>query len=81
MHSITKVGKESKIREAIELAKQNENILVVDYPKQVLDTWHDDELANSLKCTKEGDLEYLGAIFFGETETLKTLTKKFSLYK
>lgn len=33
------------------------------------------------KQTKEADLEYLGVCLFGDTETLREFTKKFSLYK
>ncbi|KIF51157.1 DUF2000 domain-containing protein [Vibrio owensii] len=33
------------------------------------------------KNTPEADLEYLGICLFGETETLRELTKKFSLYR
>lgn len=33
------------------------------------------------KNSPEADLEYLGICLFGETETLRELTKKFSLYR
>lgn len=33
------------------------------------------------KETAEADLEYLGVCLFGDTETLREFTKKFSLYK
>lgn len=33
------------------------------------------------KNTSEAELEYLGICLFGETETLRKLTKKFSLYR
>lgn len=33
------------------------------------------------KETKEADLEYLGFCLFGDTETLREFTKRFSLYK
>ncbi|GAB7223803.1 DUF2000 domain-containing protein [Vibrio owensii] len=33
------------------------------------------------KNTSEAELEYLGICLFGETETLRELTKKFSLYR
>lgn len=33
------------------------------------------------KETRELDLEYLGVCIFGDTETLREFTKKFSLYK
>ena len=70
-----------KIRKAIEAARQNPNILVADYPQQMLDTGHDDELASSLEAVKEAELTYLGAVFYGNTEEISAITKKFSLYK
>ncbi|CAH0525787.1 DUF2000 domain-containing protein [Vibrio hippocampi] len=33
------------------------------------------------QATNEADLEYLGVCVFGDTETLREFTKKFSLYK
>ncbi|MEZ8965984.1 DUF2000 domain-containing protein [Vibrio breoganii] len=33
------------------------------------------------KETKEADLEYLGVCLFGDTDVLREITKKFSLYK
>lgn len=77
---ITK-AKGTKIRTAIEAARTNDKILMADYPQQMLDTGHDDELAESLLATPENELQYLGAIFFGDTELLKPITGKFSLYK
>ena len=71
----------SKIRAAIETARADGRILFADYPQQMLDTGHDDELASSLNSAPESELKYLGAIFFAETELLKPITGKFSLYK
>lgn len=71
----------SKIRKAIEAARNIEGILVADYPQQMLDTGHDDELAESLKKTAESDLSYLGAVFYGKSDAVNLVTKKFSLYK
>ena len=36
---------------------------------------------HTTKNTSEAELEYLGICLFGETETLRELTKKFSLYR
>ncbi len=77
---ITKANS-NKIRIAIETARDNANILFADYPQQMLDTGHDDELAESLENIKEKDLVYLGAVFYGDTDEVNTITKKFSLYK
>ncbi len=77
---ITKAN-ENKIRLAIKAARDNTNILFADYPRQMLETGHDDELADSLLLVKEEDIQYLGAIFFGNSEDINLITGKFSLYK
>jgi len=77
---ITRV-KESTLNKAITLARQNLDILVADYPQQMLDTGHDDELAQSLLLVPESEIRYLGALFFGPTEVVNTITGKFSLWK
>jgi len=71
----------SKIRKAIETARVTEGIIFADYPQQMLTTGHDDELAESLKNTAEGDLSYLGAVFYGNSDAVDLITKKFSLYR
>uniref|UniRef100_UPI0040568A7F DUF2000 domain-containing protein n=1 Tax=Agathobacter sp. TaxID=2021311 RepID=UPI0040568A7F len=77
---ITK-AKPNKIRAAIEKARENDNILFADYPQQMLETGHDNELAESLAKAQEKDLSYLGAVFYGPTEDINEITGKFSLYK
>ena len=39
-----------------------------------------EEQVNNTKNTVEADLEYYGVCLFGDTETLRQFTKKFSLY-
>lgn len=77
---ITK-AKASKIRVAIEAARNNSNIIFADFPQQMLDTGHDDELAQSLSSADEKELMYLGAVFYGNSDDINALTNKFSLYK
>ncbi len=77
---ITK-AKRSKIRGAIEKARNNTNIIFADYPMQMLETGHDDELAEALEKCPEPELEYLGAIFYGESREVDEITGKFSLYR
>jgi len=77
---ITKV-KSGKLKNAIDLAKQNSNLLVADYPKDMLDTRTDEELIASI-CSKENEkLEYLGAIIYGNTEDVDSITGKFQLWR
>ena len=77
---ITK-AKGTKIRAAIESARTKENVTFADYPQQMLDTGHDDELAESLSLAEEKAISYLGAIFYGDTDDVNAITGKFSLYK
>ena len=60
---ITKV-KAGKLKTAIDMAKDNPKLLVVDYPKDMLDTREDIELVNSISSKENDKLEYLGAVIY-----------------
>ena len=77
---ITKV-KSGKLKNAIDLAKQNPNLLVADYPKDMLDTRTDDELVSSISSKENDKLEYLGAIIYGNTEDVNNITGKYQLWR
>ncbi|MCL2383953.1 MAG: DUF2000 domain-containing protein [Oscillospiraceae bacterium] len=77
---ITKV-KMGKVRQAIETAKQNPNILVVDYPKEMLTTAHDEELVKAMEEKEEQQLEYLGAVLYGDAKDIDEITGKFQLWR
>lgn len=77
---ITKV-KAGKLKNTIDLAKQNPNLLVADYPKDMLDTRTDDELVTSVSAKENEKLEYLGAIIYGNTEDVNNITRKFQLWR
>lgn len=77
---ITKV-KPGKLRSAIDKAKSNPNLLVADYPKDMLDTRTDEELVESLSNKENEKLEYMGAIIYGDTKEVNEITGKFQLWK
>lgn len=77
---ITKV-KAGKLKNAIELAKQNPNLLVADYPRDMLDTKTDDDLVSSIGSKDNDKLEYLGAIIYGNTEDVNEITGKYQLWR
>lgn len=77
---VTKV-KPGKLRLAIDKAKSNPNLLVADYPKDMLDTRTDDELVESVGSKENEKLEYLGAVIYGKTEDVNEITGKFQLWK
>lgn len=77
---ITKV-KSSKLKAAIAKAKENSNILVADYPKDMLETRTDDELVSSISSKEEDKLEYMGAIIYGDTKDVDEITGKFQLWR
>ena len=77
---ITK-AKKGKIRQAILLARTKPRVFFVDYPSEMLNTGHDDELVEAIGKKDEADIEYLGAVFYGKTEEVKKITGKFSLWK
>ncbi len=77
---ITKV-KPGKLKNAIEKAKSNPNLLVADYPRDMLDTRTDEELVASISSKDNDKLEYLGAIVYGDTNDVNEITGKFQLWK
>ena len=77
---ITKV-KQSKLKTAIEKAKNNPNLVVADYPKDMLETRTDEELVSSINNKEETELEYLGAVIYGNTKDVDEITGKFSLWR
>lgn len=77
---VTKV-KSGKLKNAIAMAKENPNLLVADYPKDILETRTDEELVTSIKAKENEKLEYLGAIIYGETKEVDDITGRFQLWK
>lgn len=77
---ITKV-KASKLKNAIDKAKENPNLLVADYPKDMLETRTDDELVSSIASKENNELEYLGAVIYGNSVDVNEITGKFQLWK
>ena len=77
---ITKV-KPSKLRNAIDKAKANPNLLVADYPKDMLETRTDEELVEQVSNKNNEELEYMGAIIYGNTNDVNEITGKFQLWR
>ena len=77
---ITKV-KMGKLKNAINLAKQNPNLLVADYTRDMLLTKTDNELISSITSKTEDQLEYLGAVIYGNTKDVDAITGKYQLWR
>ncbi len=77
---ITKV-KAGKLKTTIDLAKGNPNLLVADYPKEMLDTRTDEELVSAVSKKENDKLEYLGAVIYGNTKDVDEITGKFQLWR
>jgi len=77
---ITQV-KPARLRQFIEEARAQKDLLLIDFPQEMLDTRHDDELATSMAAKQETDMAYLGAIVYGEAATIQGLSGKFMLWK
>lgn len=77
---VTKVN-ESKLKTSLQKAKGTEAILVVDYPSVMYDTGHDNELANALSKLTSEDIQYYGYLMFGNTDSVNSISGKFSLWR
>jgi hypothetical protein len=76
---ITRV-KGSTLRKAIESARLDKRILIADFPSQMLETGHDDELAASIADSEENQITYLGALMYGPSDAIDAITRRFSLW-
>jgi Protein of unknown function (DUF2000) len=54
---------------------------MIDFPRQMLETRHDDELTGWLAEADESTLEYLGVAFHGKAEEIDPICRKFSLWR
>lgn len=77
---VTKV-RPSKLRNAIDKAKANPNLLVADYPREILETWTDEELVEAVSSKTNDELEFLGALIYGDSKEVDEITGKFQLWK
>lgn len=77
---ITKV-KAGKLKATIDIAKNNPNLLVADYPRDMLETRTDEELVEVINSKENDKLEYLGAVIYGNTEEVNEITGKFQLWR
>lgn len=78
---VAKSARPSKLHQAIERARASAHVMVVDYPRAMLDTGHDDELAAALGAMEESSIDYLGAILFGPTADVDEVCGKFTLWR
>jgi hypothetical protein len=69
----------NKIRAAVQLAHEKK-ILCVDFIHTMTGGTYQEQLENTKK-TREEDLNYYGAVFFGPWDEVTELTKKFSLWR
>jgi hypothetical protein len=77
---ITKV-KQGRLKRLVDDARQVKELLLIDYPKQMLHTGHDDELAEEISKVDNDIIEYLGAAIYGNATLVTSLTGSFTLWK
>lgn len=77
---ITKV-KQGKLKTTINLAKSNPNLMIADYPKEMLETRTDSELVAAISSKENDKLEYLGAVIYGNTKDVDEITGNFQLWR
>ena len=64
----------------IKLAKDEDDLVVIDFPREMLDTRHDDDLAESILLKDHLEFEYLGVLIYGDAKKVDLLTKEFRLW-
>lgn len=77
---IIKKTDKNSLAKIIRETRKSTTIQLIDFPREMLDTRHDDELAESLAHADEESLEYLGALLYGPTQEVDQLTKSSKLW-
>jgi hypothetical protein len=77
---IIKKGGAVDIASLIGEARKEPGLIIVDFPREMLDTRHDDELAESMSKKQESDFDYLGVLLYGSADLINSLTKNFKLW-
>ena len=77
---ITKV-KPGRLKKLLVEAQHSEQLLLADYPEEMLITSHDDELAHAMKNKKTKEFNYFGVALYGNSNELSLLTGKFTLWR
>ncbi len=77
---IIKKGAAQQIADTIAKARIAANITIIDFSREMLDTRHDDELAQTLLSKTNQELEYLGVLLYGPADTVNSLTKSYQLW-
>ncbi len=78
---IVKAARPTKLYQAITAARDSSDVTMVDYPRAMLDTGHDDELNAMIEAATETDLDYLGAMLFGPSTAVDEICGKFTLWQ
>ncbi len=72
-------GRPNKIREAVDLAKEK-GVQVIDFVNTMTVGTYAEQLERT-SATQADQLDFYGAVFFGDAVIVSELTRKFSLYK
>ena len=73
-------AKKEEIKEIIQKAR-GQDILLADFPSEMFDTAHDDELVRELSKAQEPAIKYHAALLAGNTSSIKELTGHLKLYR
>ena len=76
---VLKASKE-EIKNLVKKAGE-EGLFFVDFPEEMFNTVHDDELVKTLSSAKEIEIEYHWVLLMGESDKLKNLAGCLRLWK
>jgi len=70
-----------KIKNIVNSAKNDDKVLIIDFPEQAYTEYTDEELVEALSKTKNENLKYYGLALFGNKENIDKYTKNLELWK
>jgi lysyl-tRNA synthetase class 2 len=70
----------AQIKDIVVKSRKLDGVNSVDYPQEMFDTGHDDDLAAAMAKARDKSIEYHAVLIWGEVNALKKLTQGLRLY-
>lgn len=78
---IIKKADMNSIKELVARAKNDPGVVTVDFPREMIETAHDDELAEAVAAKDSENFDYFGVLLYGPAAEVDKLTKQCNLWK
>jgi hypothetical protein len=77
---VLKAKNQESIQKLLHEVRQNSGLIFADFPREMLETYTDEQMVGAIAQLPESEIEYLGVAILGPADDLKRLTSKINLW-